>query len=80
MAHDPGVAAILQYFDYRHVALRFQEVNRPFVELAHYLVTTLPQTPELVAGLRKLLEARDCCVRIALVDELVPPSIVEDAS
>jgi hypothetical protein len=41
-------------------------VSRPFGELAERMADTLPSGPELTAGLRKLLEAKDCAVRAAL--------------
>jgi ferritin-like protein len=41
-------------------------VARPFQDVAQWLAATLPQGPELSAGLRKLLEAKDCAVRAAL--------------
>ncbi len=34
--------------------------------LASSLIRQLPDSPELTAGLRKLLEAKDCLVRAAL--------------
>jgi hypothetical protein len=38
-------------------------------KLAHRLVRELPDGPELTAGLRKLLEAKDCFVRASLEAE-----------
>ncbi len=37
-------------------------------QLGLWMVNTVPDSPELTAGLRKLLEAKDCFVR-ALVDK-----------
>lgn len=37
--------------------------------LAKGLISEIPDSPELVAGLRKLLEAKDCFVR-AMMDKL----------
>lgn len=34
--------------------------------LAEAIITDIPDGPELTAGLRKLLEAKDCFVRAAL--------------
>jgi hypothetical protein len=34
---------------------------------AHVMIEMIPDGPELSAGLRKLLEAKDCFVRAALV-------------
>jgi len=57
---------ILQYFAFGHLPEPLREVARPFCELAHRLAATLPGCPETAAGLRKLLEAKDCFVRAAL--------------
>lgn len=57
---------ILIYFRYEHLPPKLQEISKPFGELAVELAETLPRNPETSAGLRKLLEAKDCCVRAAL--------------
>ena len=64
----PATIAILRYFDYDHLPPKLQEVSKPFHDLAHKMATmkTLAQNAELTAGLRKLLEAKDCMVRAAL--------------
>ena len=64
----PAVRSLLQYFEYRHLPQRLQEVSQPLHDLAHHLALTLPQNAELTTGLRKLLEAKDCFVRAALTD------------
>lgn len=53
---------ILKFFEYDHLPEELKEFSRPFHELAHFLVLKL-DGPELDAGLRKLLESKDCCVR-----------------
>ena len=62
MSGDP----ILQFFEYEHLPPNLQEISRPFCELAVAMVAKLPPGPEVSAGLRKLLEAKDCAVRAAL--------------
>lgn len=57
---------IMQYFEYSHLPPRLQEVARPIAELARQLAADLPISAEVSAGLRKLLEAKDCLVRAAL--------------
>lgn len=57
---------LVRYFAYGHLPDRLQLVSRPFGELAEQMVAALPDGPELTAGLRKLLEAKDCMVRAAL--------------
>lgn len=41
-------------------------INIPNDQLAYLAASSLPKGPELTAGLRKLLEAKDCFVRAAL--------------
>lgn len=62
----PGVAAIARYFDYQHLPAHLQPVSAPCADLAAVMVDLLPDGPELTAGLRKLLEAKDCFVRAGL--------------
>lgn len=57
---------ILKYFAYAHLPEHLQGVSRPLGELAEKLSGELPDGPEKSAGLRKLLEAKDCFVRAAL--------------
>lgn len=54
---------MLQFFAYGHLPPNMQAISRPFGELAHWMVVNLPRNPERTAGLRKLLEAKDCAVR-----------------
>jgi hypothetical protein len=61
----PATEAILRYFDYEHLPERLQRCSEPFHALAHRFAVEL-DGPELTAGLRKLLEAKDCIVRAAL--------------
>ncbi|MFE7072723.1 hypothetical protein ACFU96_21835 [Streptomyces sp. NPDC057620] len=62
----PGTAHIAKFFAYAHLPEHLQAVSRPFQELADQMISVLPDGPELTAGLRKLLEAKDCMVRAAL--------------
>jgi hypothetical protein len=56
----------IQYFEYEHLPQRLQVVSKPVCELAQLLEKMLPDGPEKSAGMRKLLEAKDCFVRSAL--------------
>lgn len=56
-------AKILQYFAYRHLPAALQEVSAPLGAIADEMDSTLPDCAEKSAGLRKLLEAKDCFVR-----------------
>lgn len=57
---------MLQFFAYAHLPPHLQVISKPFGELAEHMVKTLPKNPERTAGLRKLLEAKDCAVRAQL--------------
>jgi hypothetical protein len=54
------------YFKFDHLPPHLQAVSRPIGELALQLEAQLPDGPEKSAGMRKLLEAKDCFVRAAL--------------
>lgn len=56
----------IKYFEYKHLPPKLQEVSKPIAELAKQIEETLPDGPEKSAGMRKLLEAKDCFVRAAL--------------
>lgn len=60
------VEPMLQFFAYEHLPAHLQAASAPFSALAEHMVTTLPRNPERSAGLRKLLEAKDCAVRALL--------------
>lgn len=57
---------ILKYFAFEHLPPHLQAVSRPIGELARQLDAELPDGAEKSAGLRKLLEAKDCMVRAVL--------------
>lgn len=60
---------MLQFFTHAHLPAHLAEVSKPFCDLAEKMVETLPSNPERTAGLRKLLEAKDCAVRALLFKE-----------
>ena len=57
---------IIKYFDYKHLPPHLQLVSIPIHDLAHLMELELPDGAEKSAGLRKLLEAKDCFVRAKL--------------
>jgi hypothetical protein len=57
---------IMKYFEYAHLPENLQAVSKPIGDLAKQLDASLPDSAEKSAGLRKLLEAKDCLVRAAL--------------
>ena len=56
----------IRYFEFAHLPSHLQAVSKPIGELAQKLEAELPDGPEKSAGMRKLLEAKDCFVRAAL--------------
>ena len=60
---------MMQFFAYAHLPAHLQAVSKPFGDLAQQIVDTLPNNAERTAGLRKLLEAKDCAVRALLYKE-----------
>ena len=54
---------ILHFFHYAHLPVNLQASSRPFCDLAHHLIVTLPRNAERSVALRKLLEAKDAAVR-----------------
>lgn len=55
----------IDYFEYKHLPDHLQTVSKPISELAMQM-NNLPDSSEKAAGMRKLLEAKDCFVRSAL--------------
>jgi hypothetical protein len=64
----PATEALLRYFESDHLPEHLAGVSRQFEALAWDLAgrNGSPQGPEVTAGLRKLLEAKDCFVRATL--------------
>ena len=62
----PATAHLMQFFAYAHLPEKLQAVSQPFCELAEKMATELPDNAEKTAGLRKLLESKDCMVRAVL--------------
>jgi len=60
----PSTATILRYFEYDQLPAHLRDVSQPFRELAHDMTRRF-DGPELTAGLRKLLEAKECMIRAA---------------
>ncbi|MGV3605244.1 MAG: hypothetical protein ACO1RA_02470 [Planctomycetaceae bacterium] len=58
--------SIMKFFEYAHLPEKLQGVSKPIGELAKQMDESIPDSAEKSAGLRKLLEAKDCLVRAAL--------------
>lgn len=62
----PEPSTTAKYFSFAHLPAHLQIVSKPLGQLAELLEQLLPAGPEKSAGMRKLLEAKDCFVRAAL--------------
>lgn len=59
---------IVKFFAYLHLPQHLQDISKPFADLAQAMADRESHNPaEVAAGLRKLLEAKDCAVRAMLV-------------
>lgn len=57
----------MKFFDFEHLPPHLRAVSAPIRELADEIDSSIPEGPEKDAGLRKLLEAKDCFVRASIV-------------
>lgn len=64
----PATHHLLDLFEWKHLPPHLQTVSKHCSELANDMVNRLEDGPELTAGLRKLLEAKDCFVRQAVIE------------
>lgn len=67
-----GTQHLAQFFDHAHLPPDLACVSKLCHDFAVSMITVLDDGPELTAGLRKLLEAKDCFVRAALPSEPSP--------
>lgn len=67
--HDEKVKQnpIIAFFKYEHLPPHLKEVSRAIGDVALQMLKDLPDNAETSAGLRKLLEAKDCFVRSKLL-------------
>lgn len=62
----PAVEHVLQFFSTEHLPEHLRGIAEECSALAKKMATDIEDNPELAAGLRKLLEAKDCFVRAKL--------------
>lgn len=62
----PSTLHLLRFFAWSHLPEKLGGISSVCAVAAMALVGSLPDGPELTAGLRKLLEAKDCFVRAAI--------------
>jgi hypothetical protein len=60
---------IMQYFEYEHLTMPLPKaISADIAKLAQDIDGALLDCPEKSAGMRKLLEAKDCFVRAAVTE------------
>ena len=64
----PSTQHFAPLFGHAHLPQHLADISRPFHDLAVSMIGQLSDGPELSTGLRKLLEAKDCFVRQAVLD------------
>lgn len=57
---------LIQFFEFSHLPAHLQVAAIPFYEMAHKMISLLPNNPESTTAMRKLLESKDCAVRAIL--------------
>lgn len=63
MSNEHVYDRLLKYFKFDHLPKHLQEISKDFSELAHQMAVRGGEVSEVMTGLRKLLEAKDCAVR-----------------
>ena len=67
-ARHPGTEHLRSLFEYGHLPAPLRSISMIAADTASAMIEALDDGPELTAGLRKLLEAKDCFVRQAVID------------
>lgn len=62
----PATQHLARLFEFEHLPPHLRGISQQCHDLAETMIAELPDGAELSAGLRKLLEAKDCFVRQAL--------------
>lgn len=65
---------MLKWFNWQHLPAHLQSVSAPLKTVAEQLDQFVPDGPEKSAGMRKLLEAKDCFVRAAIDARVSAPA------
>lgn len=61
----------IMWFGYKHLPVQLQPISKECHDLAHWMEEKLPDGPEKSAGMRKLLEAKDCFIRAMMIPPVV---------
>lgn len=68
VGRHPDVEHLLSLFEYTHLPPHLRTISAQFWNVVHDMVRRLDYGTELLVGMRKLLEAKDCMVRQAVID------------
>jgi hypothetical protein len=64
---SPALTQMLELFEYKHLPEHLQLISKQFYDLAWSMAQVPTQRPaEQMTCLRKLLEAKDCAVRMGV--------------
>lgn len=66
---------IMRYFEFQHLPPKLQRFSKPFCVLAKQIDVTMKEGTEKQVCLRKLLEAKDACVRASLDEPEMAPGL-----
>lgn len=66
MDRHPSIKHFAPLFAYGHLTGERRNTSALMAVVAQRMVDRLQDNPELAAGLRKLLEAKDCLVRVSV--------------
>jgi hypothetical protein len=65
----PSVAEKMNFFECQHLPEPLFSVANNVRTLAHEILATVEDHPQLALGLQRLIDAKDCFVRAAVVQE-----------
>lgn len=60
---DEETRHIMQFFAYEHLADNTWLTGAAYSDVAKHIIAEMPQNPERIVALRKLLESRDAAMR-----------------
>jgi hypothetical protein len=66
LSGTPPIEYLLQFFEYSHLKPELQQYSKPFYDLAHSIVNTVPKNKARKMVLEYLVQAKDWCVRARL--------------
>lgn len=74
---------LMQFFSYKHLPEVLAAKSKPFHDLAKIMVESVPANREMIKGLDKLLEAKDCMVRAVITNKQpykgeLAPKVIND--